>query len=298
MTITVARTNSVPNFYKYEDALQRLMDRHYQLVASVFTDQINQMVLAEEGDEKQLTPVVELKAGDSAIQMVETLAMNSQAVVVSRYLKIKSSEEVGKIIETTRKDAARAFAKAQEMALGTTVEKIEVASLSGGIFKTRLDGRTTGIVRLNTNIPAETAKLTQIELLSGEEPTIGGNGSNRSKQTKHWSNMGDSLVRDGTNAKFNHINAEQIVPIDKPFIVNGESLRHPGDGSLGASIANRINCRCSATYDIAKVAKTRKKLKEAGKSVPKIPRTRVSAGAPARVGARMLARTPARAQES
>lgn len=37
----------------------------------------------------------------------------------------------------------------------------------------------------------------------------------------------------------------QIVPLDQPFIVDGEKLMHPGDSSLGASAGNVINCRCT-----------------------------------------------------
>jgi len=36
-----------------------------------------------------------------------------------------------------------------------------------------------------------------------------------------------------------------VVPLDKPFIVSGEPLMFPGDGSKGASPGNLINCRCS-----------------------------------------------------
>lgn len=37
----------------------------------------------------------------------------------------------------------------------------------------------------------------------------------------------------------------QVVPIDEPFIINGEKLMHPGDSSLGASAENVIQCRCT-----------------------------------------------------
>lgn len=37
----------------------------------------------------------------------------------------------------------------------------------------------------------------------------------------------------------------QIVDYDQPFIVGGERLMHPADGSLGASAGNLYNCRCA-----------------------------------------------------
>jgi len=48
------------------------------------------------------------------------------------------------------------------------------------------------------------------------------------------------------NSRKSHKKANgQIVDIDKPFIVDGEKLMHPGDTSMGASAENVINCRCT-----------------------------------------------------
>lgn len=47
------------------------------------------------------------------------------------------------------------------------------------------------------------------------------------------------------NTRDPHRSADgQVVPLNDPFIVNGEALMFPGDGSLGASGDNVINCRC------------------------------------------------------
>lgn len=59
---------------------------------------------------------------------------------------------------------------------------------------------------------------------------------------KKWSATGDERTR------INHAYADgQIVPKDKPFIVGGYELMHPGDGSLGAPAEEVINCRCTTT---------------------------------------------------
>lgn len=34
----------------------------------------------------------------------------------------------------------------------------------------------------------------------------------------------------------------------EPFVVGGQLLQYPGDGSLGASLANLVNCRCASIY--------------------------------------------------
>jgi len=134
-------------------------------------------------------------------------------------------------------------------------EQVQVASVSGSMFRMKLNGRLSGIVRLNTNEPAEVTKLTKIQLLRGDQPSIAGGGSSKGK--KAWANQGDSRVRSTPEDKFNHLFAEQTVTLDKPFIVSGEQLRFPGDSSLGASIGNIIECRCSATYDIADTVRSK-----------------------------------------
>lgn len=72
--------------------------------------------------------------------------------------------------------------------------------------------------------------------------------------TKVWHNMGDERVRGNPagiyrSGKFDHWSAEgQEVSVREPFTVSGEHLMHPGDGSMGASLGNLVNCRCGTTY--------------------------------------------------
>ena len=40
----------------------------------------------------------------------------------------------------------------------------------------------------------------------------------------------------------------KAIPLDEAFIVGGQRLMHPGDGSLGASASEVCNCRCAMTY--------------------------------------------------
>ncbi len=57
---------------------------------------------------------------------------------------------------------------------------------------------------------------------------------------KKWSATGDERTREAHS-----IADGQIVLKDKPFIVGGEKMMYPLDGSLGASAGNIINCRCT-----------------------------------------------------
>lgn len=57
---------------------------------------------------------------------------------------------------------------------------------------------------------------------------------------KEWSSTKDERTRD------HHKEAEgQRVPIDDPFIVDGDLLDYPGDNSHNAKASNIIQCRCS-----------------------------------------------------
>lgn len=73
---------------------------------------------------------------------------------------------------------------------------------------------------------------------------------------KTWNNMGDERVRGNpagmyANSPFDHWHVDgQEVPVDQPFEVSGEHLKHPGDTSLGASLGNVISCRCHASFSI------------------------------------------------
>ena len=40
----------------------------------------------------------------------------------------------------------------------------------------------------------------------------------------------------------------QRVALEEPFVVSGEELMHPGDGSRGASAANLVRCRCTHAF--------------------------------------------------
>ena len=57
---------------------------------------------------------------------------------------------------------------------------------------------------------------------------------------KEWLATLDGRVRDA------HAAADgQVVPMDEPFDVGGELMMYPGDSSLGASLGNVIQCRCT-----------------------------------------------------
>lgn len=61
---------------------------------------------------------------------------------------------------------------------------------------------------------------------------------------KYWIKTNDSKTRDWHTQAGIDYGKERSIPIDEPFIVDGEELMFPGDGS-SASGHNIYNCRCS-----------------------------------------------------
>lgn len=267
MVSTVRKTGNAPNFYAYEDELTDILYKHYEMIGVAFIDRINQLVMAEL--EKELTPAKEYH--DQAMEFMARKKLPKVPVVVDRHFRVKAANVAGKITKTTRKEARRVLAEVKKtFAEGSKVGvvPVDLASTSGKMFRTTLNGRASGIVRMNTNGPAEAVKLTQVQILRGEEPTLGGVSGTKSKGTKRWSNMADSLVRGpSTLSQFNHQAANQTVKIDEPFTVSGEQLRFPGDEGLGASLGNIINCRCAVSYNIKSIAKkVKQRIKKARKA--------------------------------
>lgn len=62
---------------------------------------------------------------------------------------------------------------------------------------------------------------------------------------KMWLSTPGKRTRDWHAKAGRKYNKSNAIPIDEPFIVNGEKMMYPGDKSLGASGANLYNCRCS-----------------------------------------------------
>lgn len=64
---------------------------------------------------------------------------------------------------------------------------------------------------------------------------------------KHWVPVDDGRTRTLDNSDFDHANVEPV-PVNRPFIVSGEEMMHPGDPA--GSAGNVILCRCAMTYEV------------------------------------------------
>lgn len=218
---SIAQTGQIPDFQQeFGEELLEVMEAHWTRVGEAFTRRI-----------------------DRQIKVI--------SIVIAEHYKVRTVESVRQITDAGHRRAATALDVARREARDAlligepALAELEIATNAGGIFSRQLQGTETRLVMFNTQEPAESAKLTQVEILSGEPPQIAGGSAAESKMTKEWVNLGDSRVRTG---RFDHLHAEQEVRANEPFIVSGQKLRYPGDTSLGASTGNVANCRCSAIY--------------------------------------------------
>ena len=219
-------TGTVPNLRAIQiEALEPELLRHYEVVADVFSRRIE---LEETREERA-------KIGAALLLFfVQTAPQQANAIAT-----------------TTQRHAGEALRTARELADGAALTERQIARDAASIFARRQAGRTGGIATFETQLSAETAKLTQVEVLLGGEPSITGGGGTPLpgvvQATKTWVTKGDDRVRDRPD--FSHVDAGgQVVLANAAFTVSGERLKYPGDTALGASNGNVLGCRCSAVY--------------------------------------------------
>lgn len=195
--------------------------------------------------------------GDIADNLPSDVAMtrderNKIVLLLDQYFSDKAKEQAEIINRNTDKDIIESISQATIEAEEEGLSGGAIATLTTAFLLAKLNGRTQGITTSETQMSAETTKATEAEILSGNHPTITGGDPRKSQGVKRWETVGDEKVRDA------HVAADfQEVPINQPFIVGGEKLMFPRDQSMGASIWNWINCRCSASYNIEDIVNIR-----------------------------------------
>lgn len=151
----------------------------------------------------------------------------------------RSQQSASIIAQTTQDDASRALVETQQQASdqGKFLSKKELAAAAALRLRQLSVGRLNTIAATETQNPAEQAKQTEFESLSDFQYQ----GIHERTKQKEWVAILDNVTR------ADHAEADgQIVVFDEPYIVGGQKLMFPGDMSLGATIDNVINCRCSS----------------------------------------------------
>ena len=206
--------------------LAEILLKHYDRVSPEFDNQITEILPSD------------IEATD-----VETVAI---AAALALFFAARSPEQAEIITGTNQRNIDDSITAAisvsqEEAAAGRPQTRFDIAALTGAVLSRKLKGRVTGIASLETQAPAETAKATEAQVLTGQPPSVTGGTLRETPVVKEWVTVGDERVRES------HVLADsQTMTLNAPFQVGGELLRWPGDTSLGATAGNVINCRCSS----------------------------------------------------
>jgi len=228
---------TIININEFDQGLTDILDKHYGSVTNAFSNNMS----------PRLPDDVSIDENERS-QIKNALAPWLLAVVPAAAIAINNTTR-GDMIEATEQAAEDESVRA----LTGRGAQLTAAALATVFLARKLRGREAGVLMTETQIPAEVAKATEAEVLSGATPSIQIPTRHEINVKKEWVTVGDSAVRPA------HANANgQRVNINEAFIVGGELLRQPGDTSLGASLGNIINCRCNAEYNRSQIVGLRR----------------------------------------
>ncbi|UCF50263.1 MAG: hypothetical protein JSU91_01925 [Thermoplasmatales archaeon] len=210
---TIRQTGFAPDITNYQNQLSELIQKDSATTMSRFSKQLRK----------------ELKLGNIGDAIIKT--------EIKQYIEQTSFEQAGYIISTTQKRLGQTMEKAfKDFAQqGIEPKSSELAKIVKKDFKKINRTRSNTISANEVQRVSERAKLIEAETLYRLEKIR--------KPQKRWDAILDNKTR-----PWHALADAQIVDISSPFIVKGEQLMHPGDKSLGASLDNIINCRCSVQF--------------------------------------------------
>lgn len=217
----VTDTGSVPNAAEFQGEWEATFLRHYRRVGRSF--------LTNQRRSKFYEAMTCCKAKLSPEQN------QSLVSVFSRWSRGFGKQQAELVTETNQKDYVTALQRANEDLPGAS--PAVVAARAGVLLRQLFRARDTSIANVQTQAPAEEAKKDEAVALNAAD------GKQEDELEKTWQTVGDADVR------IAHVAANgQVQTGNTAFAVGGESLRYPGDSTLGASAGNVINCRCAAIW--------------------------------------------------
>lgn len=159
------------------------------------------------------------------------------------------SDSLKSISTTTHKDLKKSV---DDLLLASALENIEltnnqVATRARRRFNDLSNSRLETIGMTETQGAAEGAKNVEANVLNSNNAVFAAAGVSLATSTiqKTWITKMDNRVRAA------HVLAEgQKIGLNEAFNVGGELMMYPGDDSLGATLGNIINCRCTSIMTI------------------------------------------------
>lgn len=217
-------TGNIPSLNSFQPELIALLRAHYRRIAKAFSYETR-------NEARHCNIVFETKKED-----------NIDRNIVD-YINQHSVMQAGIIMETTQRDLQTIAAQAITVAYinNTPTDNETIGSIIKTEFDAKADSRVTTIATTETQIASERIKFIEAQSMAIvlNNPLT---ATNPRKLLKTWNTILDEKTR------HSHVLADRQEHgnINEPFLVQGEMLMIPGDTSLGATIANIINCRCAS----------------------------------------------------
>lgn len=228
-------TGGLIDISSYRIDLISLLKNHYRRIAKVFSNDIretNKNFTTKQDDED---------SNEELLALLLLLSDNDDVNIdnqVREYIDQRSFEQSGYILDTTNQDLitvtsiaiANSLLSEEQPTIAETARQIKIAA------DKKSDGRINVIAETETQQASERIKLIEAVAV----------GAIVAETTKTWNAIFDNKTRSA------HARADnQKRPVNEPFLVGGQFMDVPSDTSLGASLDNVINCRCTATYGLS-----------------------------------------------
>jgi hypothetical protein len=241
MEMFVAETRQSPSAAVYNDDVAGNLVRQNRRVVNAFSDQVLDFV--EDNPDEVDSEGLAAALGITIAVLIDRLR-NASANAKRQFIQNNVRVDTPLISRTNQTDMDTAVASA--IALNQTASNQEIARASSKDFKNRAFNRANTISATVTQKAAEGAKQIERDTLANVQTQMDVRvaGVDPIKTDEFWISMGDNIVRGS------HIAADGQKKEGGVFTVQGQSLRFPGDTSLGATANNVIGCRCSALTSI------------------------------------------------
>ena len=223
---TYAARGNFPNIAKHSNDIQQALFNHYDKVADNFSTQLEER-LGEPDNRAKIRNDTEISARiHKAIQVPQS----------SAYIDQTNQRQM---LEA-RNDVILTAAAA-----GLFLTNKQIANKAHALLAKKFANRLSLIAMDNTQNAAEQAKYAEYNAFIANGAIAGGIDFGLAAEEGRAKNLW-SAIMDG-KTRIAHAEADgQTVNVGEPFIVGGEKLRFPRDTSLGASMSNVANCRCSS----------------------------------------------------
>jgi hypothetical protein len=212
-------TGALPDIDKYHSKIKDVLSSHYKKVSNKFDRHFR--------DRHDVAGINDDDIKDNLDSFIDDTTTN-RAVLIHQTNK-------DKLKKISLAVAATALASGAVLSNRHAAIKIRRKFVADGI------NRANTISMTETQVPAEATKQIESSLISNNSESVDDVSSNETENQKRW-----EAILDGKTRTDHAIADGQVVSVDEPFLVGGEPLMYPGD-PLG-SVANTINCRCTAIH--------------------------------------------------